>query len=501
MTFQLTQQDINLLRHEGIEPTTAQQQLQQLTNGLPWLKVEKAATTPHEILCLDKNQQEILIKEYEEVLKQNSLRIVKFVPASGAASRMFKAIISWLNTPDKTMNPEVENVCNNIKKFAFYNPLNKLCQEKYQKDIPTLFAEQLHRKVLELLLLAKGINLSNQPKGVLPFHCYDNNIIRTPIEEHIVETLAYATPNKGIGQLHLTISKEHEDLFQNIVKQSATSYPNIHVTFSYQKNSTNTLALDENGQPFRKSNGELLLRPGGHGALIENLSDIDGDIVFIKNIDNVVPDQQKQTTIKYKKILGGLLIQTRQQCFNHLEQLNNNPTIQQINEAESFVTSKLCITLNNTALTITEKTQQLRRILDRPLRVCGMVKNDGEPGGGPFLVKNNDGTTALQILESVQIEDKTIMARSTHFNPVDLVCSITNAKGEHYDLKQFVDTQAGFISEKSQDGKTLKALELPGLWNGAMSQWNTIMVEVPTETFAPVKTLSDLLRPQHQNNN
>ena len=314
----------------------------------------------------------------------------------------------------------------------------------------------------------------------------------------------YATSN-GISSIHFTVSTEHRDLFDAHLAESLAEYETrfgikFNITFSEQKPSTDTIAADSSNQPFRTNDGKLLFRPGGHGALIENLNDLEADIVFIKNIDNVVPDRLKKITITYKKVIAGLLVSLQQQTFAYLKELEN-PFI---SDAKLLIIAQFCAKrLNNhnpeqTKLSREELIAYLQRKLNRPIRVCGMVKNEGEPGGGPFLTVNSDGTVSPQILESSQIKDKQMMEQSTHFNPVDLVCALKNYKGEKFNLPDYVDKKTGFISLKSKDGKELKALELPGLWNGAMSDWNTIFVEVPIETFNPVKTVNDLLRPQHQ---
>lgn len=493
----LSPTDIQALSQAGISTTTAEQQIQQLKEGLPTLKVEAAATVPSHILRLNDEDQKRLVALFESTLEDATVRVAKFVPASGAASRMFKALLTFLGDEAiRRWGDEVDRVVGNLQRFAFYDALNTLCLKETGEDIDALKAHHRECDILRLMLLPEGLNLSNQPKGVLPFHSYEEGT-RTPVAEHIVEALAYAAAEGKKPQLHFTISPEHEALFAQAIRD-AKDHEQVEISHSFQKASTNTLALDAEGNLFRTEQGELLLRPGGHGALIENLSELDADIVFVKNIDNVVPDHLKEPTIRYKKVLGGLLVSLRQRCFQWLAKVEqealSEPLLQ---EAEQFVRHDLHIGFT-TASTLSERKAFLQTILNRPIRVCGMVKNEGEPGGGPFLVKNNDGTTSLQILESVQIADKSLMTTATHFNPVDLVCSITDAQGQHYNLTDFVDKNAGFISEKSQGGKTLRALELPGLWNGAMSRWNTVMVEVPTETFAPVKTLADLLRPQHQ---
>lgn len=357
-------------------------------------------------------------------------------------------------------------------------------------------------------MLESGLNYGALPKGLLRFHSYPDGK-RTPMQEHLVEGALYAANTSKIVNIHFTVSKEHRLLFEKHLNESIQAFEksfgvNYKVSFSEQKQSTDTIAADENNQPFRDKE-ELVFRPGGHGALIENLNDLDGDVIFIKNIDNVVPDSLKDVTVTYKKVIAGTLITLQEQSFAYLKEMEKGLTSEdKLVEIAQFCEQKL----NNQhtdfgSLSAEDKKSYLFNKLNRPMRVCGMVKNVGEPGGGPFLTVNADGTISPQILESSQIDlknpaDKQKMEQSTHFNPVDLVCGVTNYRGVKFDLVKYVDKNTGFISLKSKSGKELKALELPGLWNGAMSNWNTIFVEVPIETFNPVKTVNDLLRPQHQ---
>ena len=395
-----------------------------------------------------------------------------------------------------------------IEKFAFYNDLNAACEKAFEKNIPALMAEGDYKAVVAALLEAAGLNYGALPKGLLKFHRYEDGS-RTPLEEHLVEGALYAANKNGKVNVHFTVSPEHRRLFENLVADKAAVYAkkygvDYNVTFSEQKPCTDTIAADMNNQPFR-DNGKLLFRPGGHGALIENLNDLDADIIFIKNIDNVVPDKLKGDTVLYKKLIAGVLVALQQKAFAYLELLDSGRyTHEQVLEILQFLQKKLfCKNPETKNLEDAELVLYLKEKLNRPMRVCGMVKNVGEPGGGPFLVYNSDGTISLQILESSQIdmddpEKKEMFEKGTHFNPVDLVCAVRDYKGHKFDLVNFVDKATGFISYKSKNGKDLKALELPGLWNGAMSDWNTVFVEVSLSTFNPVKTVNDLLREQHQ---
>lgn len=422
---------------------------------------------------------------------------------------MFKNLFEFLGADyDVPETKFRKNILKQIEKFAFYNDLNAACEKAFEKNIPALMAEGDYKAVVAALLEAAGLNYGALPKGLLKFHRYEDGS-RTPLEEHLVEGALYAANKNGKVNVHFTVSPEHRRLFENLVADKAAVYAkkygvDYNVTFSEQKPCTDTVAADMNNQPFR-DNGKLLFRPGGHGALIENLNDLDADIIFIKNIDNVVPDKLKGDTVLYKKLIAGVLVALQQKAFAYLELLDSGRyTHEQVLEILQFLQKKLfCKNPETKNLEDAELVLYLKEKLNRPMRVCGMVKNVGEPGGGPFLAYNSDGTISLQILESSQIdmddpEKKEMFEKGTHFNPVDLVCAVRDYKGHKFDLVNFVDKATGFISYKSKNGKDLKALELPGLWNGAMSDWNTVFVEVSLSTFNPVKTVNDLLREQHQ---
>jgi hypothetical protein len=359
--------------------------------------------------------------------------------------------------------------------------------------------------VLRLLLFEDGLNYGSLPKGLIKFHKYSNES-RTPIEEHLIEACEYAKSRDGIARMTVTVSPEHHACFSKLYESLKDKFQNIKglatdVCFTLQKPSTDTIAVNENDEPFRKPDGSILFRPGGHGALIENLNDINSPIIFIKNIDNVAKENLLPETVKWKKVLGGTLISVQKKIFNYLKELDGENNYELLLEVSDFMDKVLCIKLPSVPDEILK--DFIREKLNRPIRVCGMVKNTGEPGGGPFIVKDADGSTSPQILESAQLNSndpsfRELMEKSTHFNPVDLACSFINYNGEKFDLHKYIDPETGFISNKSIEGHPLKAQELPGLWNGAMSQWNTIFVEVPAITFNPVKTVFDLLRNEHQ---
>ncbi|NDP21881.1 MAG: DUF4301 family protein [Paludibacter sp.] len=503
-----TKNDEVNLKNRGISLIQIQNQLKSFQAGFPFLEIRSAAELDKGIVQVEENDLVSLLKEWEQYL-QSDASILKFVPASGAASRMFKDLFEFIESEnDEPENSFMKKFFSEIEKFAFYDDLNAICIKNNAKTIDELIDGKLYKTIVENLLLEVGLNYGSLPKGLLKFHTYpDEN--RTPMQEHLVEGALYAANATNKVNIHFTVSKEHRALFEKHLNESLAAFEkkydvSYQVDFSEQKPSTDTLAADASNQPFRDKD-ELVFRPGGHGALIENLNDLNGDVIFIKNIDNVVPDSLKESTVTYKKVIAGLLVNIQKQCFAYLQELEHDS----ISEAKLTIIAQFCeVRLNNhhsniKSLSHEELKKYLIGKLNRPIRVCGMVKNVGEPGGGPFLTVNADGTVSPQILESSQINienesDRTIMLQSTHFNPVDLVCAVKNYKGEKFNLVDYVDQKTGFISLKSKSGKELKALELPGLWNGAMSDWNTIFVEVPIETFNPVKTVNDLLRPEHQ---
>ena len=504
----ITLQDKEFLAQKGISEEQIAEQLACFEKGFPYLKLAAAASVDNGILAPATDMQKKYLDAWDAYTQTDKVS-VKFVPASGAASRMFKNLFEFLgadyDTPqtgfEKTFFEKIEN-------FAFYNDLNQACQNNTGKDIPQLISEGNYKAVVSALLESAGLNYGALPKGLLKFHKYEDGS-RTPLEEHLVEGALYAGNKNGKVNVHFTVSPEHRPLFKALVDEKAAIYAKrygveYNISFSEQKPSTDTIAADMDNKPFR-DNGKLLFRPGGHGALIENLNDLDADVIFIKNIDNVVPDKFKGDTVLYKKLIAGVLITLQQKIFSYLQLLESGKyTHEQIMDILQFLQKKLfCKNPEVKDLEDSELAIYLKNKLNRPIRVCGMVKNVGEPGGGPFLAYNSDGTISLQILESSQIdmkdpEKKEMFEKGTHFNPVDLVCAVRDYKGHKFNLVKYVDKNTGFISYKSKNGKDLKALELPGLWNGAMSDWNTVFVEVPLSTFNPVKTVNDLLREQHQ---
>ncbi len=504
----LSQQDLKQIAQKGISEEQINTQLEEFKTGFPFLKIEAAAGIGQGIIRLEEQARKAYVDQWNEYKKEGHT-IVKFVPASGAASRMFKDVFAFLDAAYDVPTTDFEkHFFDNIEKFAFYDELNAKCKENEGKDIPTLASENKYKAVVANMLRKEGLNYGQLPKGMLLFHRYEEGS-RTPMEEHLVEGALYAASN-GEANVHFTVSHEHIEFFEQKVRDKVDSFAkkydiSYNISFSEQKPSTDTVAANPDNTLFRNEDGSMLFRPGGHGALIQNLNDIDADVIFIKNIDNVVPDRIKADTVEYKQVIAGVLVNLQKRVFEYLKILDSGVyNHRKLEEIIRFVQQDLCCRKADIKdLEDAELVIYLRNKLNRPMRVCGVVKNVGEPGGGPFLTYNQDGTVSLQILESSQIDKSNeeymrMFTEGTHFNPVDLVCAVKDYKGVPFDLPKYVDKTTGFISSKSKNGKELKALELPGLWNGAMSDWNTVFVEVPLSTFNPVKTVNDLLREQHQ---
>lgn len=504
----LTQQDLKQIAEKGISEEKLNSQLEEFKTGFPFLKLEAAASVEHGIVATTPDEVKQYVGAWEQYKAQGH-SIVKFVPASGAASRMFKDMFAFVDAEYDVPTTDFEKkYFDNIQKFAFYGELDDVCRKNTGMGVTELIANGRYKDVAANMLKPEGLNYGQLPKGMLLFHKYTEGP-RTPMEEHLVEGALYAASD-GKAAVHFTVSHDHLPLFKQRVADKLDFYASKYgiaydISFSEQKPSTDTVAANPDNTPFRNSDGSLLFRPGGHGALIENLNEIDADVIFIKNIDNVVPDRLKDETVTYKQVIAGILVALQKRAFEYLEVLDSGAyNHEKLEEIIRFVQHDLCCRKSDIKeLEDADLVIYLRKKLNRPMRVCGVVKNVGEPGGGPFLTYNQDGTVSLQILESSQIDKNNaeymeMFTKGTHFNPVDLVCAVKDYKGQPFNLPDFVDRTTGFISSKSKNGKELKALELPGLWNGAMSDWNTIFVEVPLATFNPVKTVNDLLRDQHQ---
>lgn len=468
------------MEEHGLTPAALETQLKNFREGFPFLPVTRAASCGDGIRVLDAAGIEQAAARYDRA--KESLRVVKFVPASGAATRMFKDLFEFVREGRRTA--VVGELLANRRRFAFWPELRTIVGDDADE-----------RRTVENIV-AEGLRYGETPKGLVSFHRYGDEV-RKAVEEHLVEGAQYAAAG-GEVKIHFTVSPEHLTRFEALLAEKIPVYESrfgvkYRISFSVQDPSTDTLAVNPDCTPFRRADGRLLFRPAGHGALIGNLGKIDADIVFVKNIDNVTTDARRGDTVLYKKALAGVLLALQERIFEYLMALEVPGA--ELEPIAAFIENELCVKLPKDY-----GTPLLRRVLNRPIRVCGMVRNEGEPGGGPFWVAGADGLETLQIAESNQIapEKRELMRLATHFNPVDLVCSFRTSKGGRFDLQEFVDPATGFISRKSDGGRELLAQELPGLWNGAMARWNTVFVEVPITTFSPVKVVTDLLRPEHQ---
>ncbi|WP_282178578.1 DUF4301 family protein [Maribacter stanieri] len=510
--IEITDKDLKQLESKGISKETMLSHINTFKEGIPFVKLENAAVIGNGILKFSETEEKELIAFYDSKLKE--LDILKFVPASGAASRMFKALFSFLSAYNpaeetldaylnRTNDKDIKKFSEGLERFPFYQKVMDRIELKSDSQ-----GEKVYKFISELLG-EDALNYGFYPKGLLPFHNYESSAA-TPFEEHLKEGALYAGSN-GKAKLHFTISEQHEEMFGKEFKESgpkvsADTGIAYDVDYSFQKSSTDTLAVDMDNNPFRNEDGSVLFRPGGHGALIQNLNEQDADIIFIKNIDNVAVMKDAKAVADSKKVLAGVLLREQSMAFEYAALLDTGDVSdEKIEEIKNFLSANLNVRFSNDfgSKSNTEKINILKDKVNRPIRICGMVKNEGEPGGGPFWVTNGKGEVSLQIIESAQIDmsnsqQAELLKNSTHFNPVDLVCAVRNYKGEKYDLLKFVDEKQGFITGKTKDGKELKALELPGLWNGAMAFWNTIFVEVPLVTFNPVKSVVDLLKDSHQ---
>ena len=468
------------MEEHGLTPAALETQLKNFREGFPFLPVTRAASCGDGIRVLDAAGIEQAAARYDRA--KESLRVVKFVPASGAATRMFKDLFEFVREGRRTA--VVGELLANRRRFAFWPELRTIVGDD---------ADEL--RTVENIV-AEGLRYGETPKGLVSFNRYGDEV-RKAVEEHLVEGAQYAAAG-GEVKIHFTVSPEHLTRFEALLAEKIPGYESrfgvkYRISFSVQDPSTDTLAVYPDCTPFRRADGRLLFRPAGHGALIGNLGKIDADIVFVKNIDNVTTDARRGDTVLYKKALAGVLLALQERIFEYLMALEVPGA--ELEPIAAFIENELCVKLPKDY-----GTPLLRRVLNRPIRVCGMVRNEGEPGGGPFWAVNDDGTEALQIAESSQIApaDQPLMQAATHFTPVDLVCGIRDSKGRKFDLRRYTDPATGFISSKSAGGRPLRAQELPGLWNGAMARWNTVFVDVPITTFSPVKVVQDLLRPQHR---
>ncbi len=501
-----TQKDLQQIQKKGIRIDDINRQIKYFKTGFSPANITMPATAGQGIMCLTDGDE----KRYREVFRQNGpdFRITRFIPASGAATRMFKSLYGALEklegrpAPEQKAwieaDPEMASFFGQLAKYPFFEDLD-------------LADGITPAGILKQILGEEGLSYGSKPKGLLKFHKYNKVDRRSSFEEHVKEAAEYCGSRGGILRMHLTVSPAHLDGFQTEAAriippiEKATGLE-IKISFSFQKPETDTIAVDLQNSPFRNADGTLLFRPGGHGALLQNLDALDSDILFISNIDNITPDRFRKERVGYKQVLGGILLEVRSKLFYYLKQLSGGERVEKtrLDSMVTFLQDRFGIAVPDqlTSWDAPDLKQWLIKTMNRPIRVCGMVKNQGEPGGGPFYVESESGEITLQIVESSQIdmmdpEKAALVKASTHFNPVDLVCSTRDFRGEKFNLTRFVDHNTGFISEKSEGGRTLKALELPGLWNGSMAHWLTLFVEVPVETFSPVKTVFDLMRQEH----
>jgi Domain of unknown function (DUF4301) len=504
-----SREDIHQIITRGQTPEAVLSQIEIFKRGISYTTLHRPCTVDDGITVLQQSDIEALGSLYTQAVSAG--RVTKFVPASGAATRMFQALLSYCEhteAADSRNDKDVLQFIKNLQRFAFYDDLQAAVY-RYGGEVETYLAHGQYAELLAYLLTSQGLNYANLPKILLQFHRYGDHC-RTPLEEHLVEAAAYAQDRHQVARLHVTVTPAHAEAVQAHIEASRRRYERAGVRYeialSVQSPATDTIAVDLDNNPFRDEQGHLLFRPGGHGALLANLQALAADIVFIKNIDNVVPDHLKEVTYRYKRALGGHLVHLQQQMFAYLEHLAaGRVDAERLEEIRTFAQRELAIVVPP-GLQHAPRHEQIRFLherLNRPLRICGMVRNEGEPGGGPFWVAHPDGSLSRQIVEASQVdtalpEQGALLAASTHFNPVDLVCGVRDYRGQPFDLQHFADPNTGFISHKTYAGQPLKAFELPGLWNGAMASWNTVFVEVPLSTFSPVKTVLDLLRPEHQ---
>jgi len=513
----LLEKDYIQIENKGLNVKRVLKQIQLFKQGIPFINLDSAATTGNGMLKLSDEERKHFIDLFD--VRRNDNSILKFVPASGAATRMFKSLFKFIENykPEKEtlnayINREKESNLSlffvGLEKFPFFTIVQNEMEKHYPK-FQSFSSDEQRFYFVKTMLDSDKLNYGFFPKGLLPFHQYKGHIA-TAFEEHLFEAALYASSNNN-SHLHFTISERYKNVFddefkriQEIVERKTNT--KFFISFSYQKESTDTIAVNPDNEPFRLEDDSLLFRPSGHGALLQNLNEQNADIIFIKNIDNVVVFKYEKEVADFKKALAGLLVSLQNRTFEYLRQLENDSISESsLVEIAEFISNNLNTKISSEFEKYSKKYQieYLRAKLNRPIRVCGMVKNEGEPGGGPFWVKDESGHISLQIVESAQINkkdkrQKAILKNATHFNPVDLVCGIKDYKGNRFDLNDFVDAKTAFITMKTKTGKDLKALELPGLWNGSMANWNTIFVEVPLITFNPVKTVTDLLKPTHQ---
>jgi len=505
-----SQDDLKQLGELSIEPAAATRQLAWLRSGQAVILLERPCTPGDGIVQIQPEDHAHLNKTFAAAATAG--RLQRFIPASGAASRMFSPLQAdprvlaacrslEPSRPPDTAERELRLFLDKLESFAFFPDLENALADAGH-DLQQARANRDLELIIRYLLEPCGLGYAYLPKGLLAFHAVADGA-RTPFVEHLAEA-ALLNGLDGTVALHFTVSAEHLPLFRAQFAAWRSTLEETYgcrfaVTYTTQKPSTDTLALAADGKPLRDADGRLVLRPGGHGALLENLNDLAGDIILVRNIDNVVPDVLKQANLVWTRLLAGYLLVVQEEQHALLKALHDQPDDPLVRElAVGFLVDRL-----QADVSPAEDVGVLLDRLDRPLRICGMIPNSGEPGGGPFWVRDDRGRVTRQIVEGAQIdrdnpEQAAILARSTHFNPVDMVCGVSDWRGRSYDLHRFVDEDAVIITTKMQDGREVRVLERPGLWNGGMADWHTLFVEIPPAAFNPVKTVFDLLRPAHQ---
>ena len=510
-----SKEDLEDIHAHGLTPETITGQLHRFQKGVFTPELVAPCTLGNGVRPLLAEDEKRLQAAFRQAV--NDGRVTKFVPASGAATRMFKGLIAAWNRSDKTdlsSDRSVAALIDKIEYLACYEGLVKV-MARDGLNCRGMIETGGHAAVLEYLLTDKGLNYANLPKGLIPFHRYgkpsgDGNYSRTAFEEHLAEAAELFADRNRLCRVHFTVPRQHEEAIRThlqaggeyILKQYGVT---TDISFSTQHPATDTIAAAGDNTPFRDSTGRLVFRPGGHGALLENLAELQGDIIFIKNIDNIAREPVRRETGPALAAMGGLLVELQQGLFSLLQRLTEGkPDAAAVEEIAARASEYLNLPLANDlkGLSTEAAGEKLTARLNRPLRVCGVVKNAGEPGGGPFWIKDSRGNISAQIIESAQVDmthpgQKKIWRSSTHFNPVIIACGVRDFQERPFHLKDFADPLAGIITEKSKDGRSLQALEHPGLWNGAMAFWNTVFVELPPEAFNPVKTVFDLLREGH----
>ncbi|MGD0021390.1 MAG: DUF4301 family protein [Smithellaceae bacterium] len=494
--------DIRQIKALGLSRQDVDKQLNTYRRGSVFFDLNRPCTVKDGIISVTPAQKKKLIALYENEARK--YKLLKFVPASGAASRMF---VEWFSAGEDGSfgSPDRDRLfLQKLNKLAFFILIERNRQGK------KFFDQKNIKNLLEFILLPDGLNFGQLPKALIPFHRYSSGETRTALEEHLGEAGRYIRSREGLSFVHFTVTAKYKAATAKHLKAVLKKYEKLfgvkyRITLSIQSPASNTIAVDENNLPLRDTKGRLLFRPGGHGALLKNLSSVNADFIFVKNIDNVVPEKHLEKILAYKKMLGGMALQTQKEIFAILKKMEKNElNLAQIQKIITYCSQKLNITLplGFSQQSGKRKTQILFSLLNRPLRICGVVKNEGEPGGSPFWVKEKDSTQTPQIVEIGHVdkdkpEQQAIWSRAKYFNPVDMVCCIKNYRGEKFDLDNYVNPDAYLITSKNERGQSLKALEVPGLWNGGMAYWNTVFVELPLSVFNPVKTVDDLLRPEH----